>query len=52
MALRKRGKYRYGDTQADIPAEVLRYSRGGTNHAHHYADAVCLWGGRRWTGRK
>ena len=27
MALKKRGKYRYGDSQADIRAELLRYSK-------------------------
>ena len=46
MALRKRGKYRYGDGQADIRDEVLRYSRGVKYPAHHYADAVCKCGGR------
>ena len=45
MALRKRGKYRYGDGQADIRAELLRYSRGAYP-AHHFADAVCACGGR------
>ena len=46
MALRKRGKYRYGDSQADIRDEVLRYSRGVEYPAQHYADAVCTCGGR------
>ena len=27
MALKKRGKYSYGDSQADIRAEVLRYGK-------------------------
>jgi hypothetical protein len=46
VTLRKRGKYRYGDGQADIRDEVVRYSRGVKYPAHHYADAVCKCGGR------
>jgi hypothetical protein len=46
MALRKRGKYRYGDSQADIRDEVLRYSKTNVYLAHHFADAVCDCGGR------
>jgi hypothetical protein len=45
MALRKRGKWRYGDGQADIRAEILRYSKGVEYLAQHYADAVCRCGG-------
>ncbi|SRR5579871_6118953 len=41
MALRKRGKWRYGDSQADIRDEILRYSKQVTYLAQHYADAVC-----------
>src|SRR5438876_12283296 len=41
MALRMRGKWRYGDSQADIRAEILRYSKQGTYLAEHFADAVC-----------
>jgi hypothetical protein len=29
MALKKRGKYSYGDSQPDIRAEVLRYGKKG-----------------------
>jgi hypothetical protein len=36
MALRKRGKWRYGDSQADIRAEIVRHSKVG-----YFADAVC-----------
>jgi hypothetical protein len=46
MALRRRGKWRYGDSQADIPGEILRYSKGVEYLAHHYADAVCGCGGK------
>jgi hypothetical protein len=46
MALRKRGKWWYGDSQADIRDEILRYSKGVTHHAHHFADAVCKCGRR------
>jgi hypothetical protein len=45
MGLRKRGKYRYGDSQADIREEVLRYSKKNGYVAHHFADAVCKCGG-------
>jgi hypothetical protein len=46
MALQKRGKWWYGDSQADIRDEILRYSKRVTYLAHHYADAVCSCGGR------
>ena len=46
MALRKRGKWRYGDSQADLRVEVLRYSQKVGYPAEHYADAVCRCGGR------
>jgi hypothetical protein len=45
MALRKRGKWQYGDSQADIRDEILRYSKN-EYLSHHYADAVCKCGGR------
>lgn len=46
MALRKRGKWRYGDSQADIRAEIIRYSKSNGYLAEHFADAVCVCGGR------
>ncbi|HKI38440.1 MAG TPA: hypothetical protein VKA46_41710 [Gemmataceae bacterium] len=46
MALQNRGKWRYGDSQADIRGEILRYSRGVKYLAHHYAEAVCKCGGK------
>ncbi|HEY7245682.1 MAG TPA: hypothetical protein VH678_17560 [Xanthobacteraceae bacterium] len=46
MALRKRGKWRYGDSQADIRAEIARYSKEAGYIAEHFADAVCLCGGK------
>jgi hypothetical protein len=46
MTLKKKGKYRYGDSQADIREELLRYSKSNAYLAHHFADAVCLCGGR------
>ncbi len=46
MALRKRGKWRYGDGQADIRAEVARYSKGVGYLAEHFADAVFPCGGK------
>jgi hypothetical protein len=46
MALKKRGKYRYGDSQKDIRAEIVRYSKENGYVAQHFADAVCQCGGR------
>ncbi len=46
MALKKRGKYRYGDIQADIRSEVERYSIANVYVAHHFADAVCNCGSK------
>ena len=46
MALKKRGKYRYGNSQADIRAEVRRYSKTNAYLAHHFANAACQCGGR------
>jgi hypothetical protein len=41
MALRTRGKWRYGDSQGDIRAEIIRYSKNVGYPAEHFADAVC-----------
>ncbi len=46
MAFKKRGKYRYGDSQADIRKEVLRYSEANGYVAQHFADAACPCGGK------
>jgi hypothetical protein len=46
MVLNERYKYRYGDSQADIRAEVLRYSQANAYLAHHFADATCTCGGK------
>ena len=46
MALKKRGKWRYGDSQADIRLEILRYSKGVRYLAEHFADAVCECGSK------
>ena len=46
MALRKRGKYRYGDGQADIRRELQRYSTENAYPTQHFADAVCHCGGK------
>jgi hypothetical protein len=45
MALIKRGKYWYGDGQADIRAELLRYSTANAYVVQHFADALCKCGG-------
>jgi len=46
MALRKRGKHRYGDAQTDIREELVRYAALNGYQAHHFADAICTCGGR------
>jgi hypothetical protein len=46
MVLKKRGKYRYGDSQSDIREEMLRYSKLNDYVAHHFADAVCTCGSK------
>lgn len=46
MALKRKGKYSYGDGQMDIRAELLRYSKLNGYLAAHFADAVCACGGR------
>jgi hypothetical protein len=44
MALRKRGKHFYGDSQADIRPELGRYSRSNTYVVHHFQDEGCACG--------
>jgi len=44
--MKKRGKYYYGDNQADIRTEIARYSKRNTYVATAFADAVCACGGR------
>ncbi|UQA60518.1 hypothetical protein [Polyangium aurulentum] len=46
MSLKRRGKHAYGDTQADIRAEVRRYSKRNGYEATHFADAVCVCGAK------
>ncbi|MBC7883808.1 MAG: hypothetical protein H7Y37_21160 [Anaerolineae bacterium] len=43
MGLRKRGKYRYGDSQSDIREELLGYAKGSYLPTQ-FADAVCQCG--------
>jgi hypothetical protein len=44
--LTKRGKSYFGESQADIREEVLRYSKLSGYSAQHFADAACECGGR------
>ena len=44
MALRKRGRHFYGDSQADIRPELGRYSRSNTYVVHHFKDETCACG--------
>jgi hypothetical protein len=46
VTLKKRGKHRYGDAQADIREELTRYASLNGYPAQHFADAVCVCGVR------
>lgn len=46
MSVRKRGKYYYGESQADLRTEIGRYSETNAYVASHFADAVCACGAR------
>lgn len=46
MALKERDGYWYGDSQADLREELLRYSEKNGYVIHHFADAVCECGNR------
>jgi len=46
MALEKRGKYHYGDSQADITDEIRRYSIKNEYVAEHFRDASCACGSK------
>jgi hypothetical protein len=46
MALKKRGKHRYGDSQLDIREEISRFSIENKFLTDRYADSVCKCGGR------
>lgn len=46
MALVKRGDHEYGESQADIRTEIIRFSELNGYVAEHFADAVCVCNGR------
>jgi hypothetical protein len=46
MSLKKRGEHSYGDSQADIREELLRYSHANAYVTDYFADAVCKCGGK------
>lgn len=46
MALNKRGRHYYGDSQDDIRSEVQRYSQLNRYVAKHFADAICECGSK------
>lgn len=48
MALVERGDYQYGDCQADIRLELIRYSESNGYLAQHFADALCRCGGKHF----
>ena len=45
MSLTRKGNHSYGEGQADIRAELLRYSSDATTH---FADAVCKCGSHQF----
>jgi hypothetical protein len=46
MALRKKGKYWYGDTLDDVRTEMLRFSKLNGYVAERFAESVCTCGVR------
>jgi Zn ribbon nucleic-acid-binding protein len=44
MSLKKKGQYRYGESQSDIHDELRRLSVLNGYEAIHFADAVCVCG--------
>ena len=44
VALRVKGEQHFGDSQADIRAELLGYSKANAYVAEHFADARCTCG--------
>ncbi|RLS56376.1 MAG: hypothetical protein DWH91_06865 [Planctomycetota bacterium] len=44
MTHQKRGKRYFGDSQADIRDEILRYSQLNEYLVQHFADAICACG--------
>lgn len=46
MALTKNGKFSYGESQADIRAEIADYANRNGYPAKHFADAACSCGHR------
>jgi hypothetical protein len=44
MALHKRGKYWYGDSQADIRGELIRYGKLDDEMPTQFADVRCTCG--------
>ncbi|MES2697689.1 MAG: hypothetical protein V4773_29770 [Verrucomicrobiota bacterium] len=46
MALKTKGKFSYGDAQADIHLELKDYAQQNGYPTSHFADAVCLCGQR------
>jgi hypothetical protein len=46
MGLYRKGEYDYSDSQADIRSALVQYSRDTDYVTEHYADAICICGGR------
>jgi translation initiation factor 2 beta subunit (eIF-2beta)/eIF-5 len=48
MALKKRGKFFYGESQADIREALRRHGAHNGYEPVHFADAVCTCGARKF----
>ncbi len=48
MALKKRRKYYYGDSSADVQEMLVRYSGKNGYPAVHFASPLCACGSRRF----
>lgn len=46
--LTKKGTSYYGESQADLRDEITRYSKLNGHPAQHFADAICMCGGRKF----
>lgn len=48
MALGRRGNHRYGDSQKDIPDEIVDYSKANGYPVKHFAEAKCECGSKHF----
>ncbi|WP_395004607.1 hypothetical protein [Undibacterium sp.] len=46
--LTKQGKHYYGESQADLPDEITRYSKLNGYPAQYFSDAICTCGASKF----